>query len=329
MSQIELGFCSDPSKYIGQTLEFLVTALEEGRGSVVVSRRALLKTKDDVGAQAVIATLQVGDEREGTVVRLEPFGAFVDLGGIDGMVHVSEISHERIGHPNQALKEGQKVSARVLRIDQGKDGRPRIALSMKATAADPWSGVTQQFTVGARVSGTVARLTDFGAFVNIAPGIDGLVHVSEIAYERVAQPKDVLTVGQKVDAIVQSVEPDKKRVSLSIKKTLEVPEGYLAAPERPRGGSDRPRSGGGGAGGGAGGPRGGGAGGPRGGGGGDRGSRSERGDRGPRGGGAGGSREPRFVQVPTQQTGPEEPTTMALALRKAMEAAKQREQGKS
>ena len=186
--------------------------------------------------------------------------------------------------------------------------------------------------MGARVSGTVARLTDFGAFVNIAPGVDGLVHVSEIAYERVAHPKDVLTVGQKVDAVVQSVEPDKKRVSLSIKKTLEVPEGYLAAPERARGGSDRPRSGGGGAGGGAGGPRGGGAGGPRGGGGGgDRGSRSERGDRGPRGGGAGGggSREPRIVQVPGQQAAPEGPTTMALALRKAMEAAKQREQGKS
>ena len=332
MSQIELGFCSDPSKYIGQSLEFLVTTLEEGRGSVVASRRALLKTKEDVNAQQVIATIQPGDEREGTVVRLEAFGAFVDLGGIDGMVHVSEIRHERVGHPNQALKEGEKVKVRVLRIDQGKDGRPRIALSMKATAADPWSDVEQQYTVGQRVSGTVARLTDFGAFVSLTPGVDGLVHVSEIAYERVAHPKDVLTVGQAVEAIVQSVEPEKKRVSLSIKKTLEVPEGYLAAPER-SGGSDRPRSG---AGGGAGGPRGGSsAGGPRSGGGGGAGGPRGGGGFGGGAGGRGGPgsrpqrepREPRF-EMP-KSTVPEGPTTMALALRKAMEAAKLREEGKN
>jgi small subunit ribosomal protein S1 len=352
MSQIELGFCSDPSKYVGKTLEFLVTAIEEGRGSAVISRRQLLKKHEDETGKEMIATLKPGDEREGTVVRLEAFGAFVDLGGVDGMVHVSEIRHERTGHPNQVLTEGQKVNVRVLRIEAGKDGKPRIALSMKATAADPWANVAQQFAPGQKVSGTVARLTDFGAFVNLAPGIDGLVHVSEISYERVNHPKDVLKPGQQVEAVVQGVDAEKKRVSLSIKKTLEAPEGWTqAAPARvgegggevgpggmrgergdrgPRG--ERMERGGGGAGRGGErserGPRGGGGGGGRSDRGGDRGGRGGRDGGGDREHGGRGerSREPRYVQMPLQQSNPDEPTTMALALRKAMEEAKKREQ---
>jgi small subunit ribosomal protein S1 len=302
LSQIELGFCSDPARYVGRSLEFTVTSIEENRGSAVLSRRKLLKQAEDESARQLAATLQVGDEREGTVRRLEPFGAFVDIGGADGLVHVSEIRHARVGHPKQVLKEGQKVKVKVLRIDASKEGAPRISLSMKAAEPDPWSDVANRFTVGATVQGTVARLTDFGAFVTLAPGIDGLVHVSEIAHERVQHPKDVLKPGQTVDAIVQSIDPEKKRVSLSIKKTL--PRDESLGPARP------PRSAGGG----------GGRGERRGGGGGGGSPRSPRESR---------ERDSRPVAMPAAPAQPAEPTTMAIALRKAIEEAKKREQGEA
>lgn len=220
VSQIELGFCDNPSAYVGKTLEFLVTAVEEGRRGAVLSRRQLLRRGEQEKAKELLAHLKPGDELEGTVARLENFGAFVNLGGLDGLVHVSEISHERIGHPSKALKPGDRVRVRVLRIEKGKDGKPRVALSIKAAAPDPWQDAAGRFAPGQRVSGTVARLADFGAFVNLAPGIDGLVHVSEAAMQRVGHVKEVLKPGQKVEAVVRSVEPDKRRISLSIRDAL-------------------------------------------------------------------------------------------------------------
>ena len=342
VSQIESGFCADPAVYVGKTLEFLVTAVEESRGSVVLSRRNLLRKSEGESAKARLANLNVGDELEGKVRRLEAFGAFVDLGGIDGLIHVSEIRHERLGHPKEALKEGEKVHVRILRIDAGKDGKPRVALSIKATVSDPWQAVASQFTPGQKVTGKVARLADFGAFITIAPGIDGLVHVSAVAPTRIEHVKDVLTVGQEVRAMVLAVDPDKKRVSLSIKDadsdTLPPPR-----PERPErseggearrgagaGGSER-RPGGGGFGGGGGGDRrpggGGGGGGFGGGRGGDRGGRPGGRDGGGRDGGGRsdrGERVPAFYSTP-DPTGGE--TSMGRALRLAREAAEAKKQG--
>jgi len=220
LSQIEAGFCADPSVYVGRTLEFAVTKVEGGRGGAVLSRRQLLRRSEDAAAQQLMATLKPGDEREGTVARLEPFGAFIDLGGVDGLVHVSEIRHERIGHPREALTSGERVRVKVLKIEPGKDGKPRIALSIKAGQPDPWTGVEARFPRGTRVTGTVVRLTDFGAFVNLAPGLDGLVHVSEVAPHRVGHVKEVLTPGQAVEAMVLGVDSEKKRISLSIRATL-------------------------------------------------------------------------------------------------------------
>jgi small subunit ribosomal protein S1 len=327
VSQIESGFCADPSIYVGKTLEFLVTAVEESRGSVVLSRRNLLRKTEGETAKARLANLTVGDELEGTVRRLEAFGAFVDLGGIDGLIHVSEIRHERLGHPKEALKEGEKVRVRILRIDEGKDGKPRVALSIKATVNDPWQGVASQFTPGQKVTGKVARLADFGAFVTIAPGIDGLVHVSAVAPTRIEHVKDVLSVGQEVRAMVLAVDPDKKRVSLSI-KDADSDTLPPARPERSEGGGSprgerRPGGGGGFGGGGFGGgdsrPRSGGGGGR----GGERGGRPGGRDGGGRDGGAGGSRDrgeraPAFYSTP-DPTGGE--TSMGRALRLAREAA--------
>ncbi len=230
LSQIESGYCAEPSSYVGRTLEFVVTGVEEARGGAVLSRKQLLKRAEEEGAKELLATLQAGDERDGTVARLEPFGAFVNLGGVDGLVHVSEIRHERLGHPKEALKVGEKVRVRVLKIDSGKDGKRRIALSIKAVSPDPWIGVADRFTRGARVRGTVARLAEFGAFVNLEPGVDGLVHVSEAAPHRVEHVRDAVKVGQEVEAVVLAVDPEKKRISLSIR---EASAGAAPAARKP------------------------------------------------------------------------------------------------
>ncbi len=350
ISQIEAGFVADAKVYVGKTLEFAVTKIEEGRSSVVLSRRSLLKRGDDAKAKEILATIKAGDELDAKVARLETFGAFVDLGGIDGLVHISEISLMRIGHPKEALQEGQAVRVKVLRVENGKDGKPRIALSIRATGPDPWQGVEGQFTEGQRVEGTVARLAEFGAFITLAPGLDGLVHISEVSRQRIGHVKEALTLGQKVEAVVLGVDPDKKRISLSIKQTLPPAEGEVervAAPREPRRDS---RSGGGehsgagaGQGGGArsgagagqgGGSRGGAGGGQRGGfgggghgGGGGRPSRGGAGDgpRGPRRDREGGD-DWRAHQA-RQAAQPAGETSMAIALRKAMEAAKAKQAG--
>jgi small subunit ribosomal protein S1 len=218
LSQIEAGFCAEPAVYVGRTLEFLVTAAGDARGNVVLSRRQLLRREDEERARQVLASLKAGDELDGTVARLEAFGAFVDLGGVDGLVHVSEIRHERTGHPNEVLRVGERVRVRVLRIDPGKGDKPRIALSIKAGTPDPWIGIEGRYSPGMRVRGVVARLADFGAFVTLAPGIDGLVHVSQAAPQRIAHVKDVLAPGQEIEAVVMGVDPEKKRISLSIRE---------------------------------------------------------------------------------------------------------------
>jgi small subunit ribosomal protein S1 len=218
VSQIEAGYCANPSAYIGRTLDFLITEVDESRGRTVASRKALLKRENEERARALLASLKAGDELEGTITRLEPFGAFVDLGGVDGLVHVSEIRYERTGHPRDAVSEGQKVRVRVLRVEPGKQGKTRIGLSIKAAAPDPWASVADQFRKGQLVSGTVARLTDFGAFVTLAPGIDGLVHVSEVALHPLKHPREAVEQGQTVEAMVTAVDPERKRISLSIRQ---------------------------------------------------------------------------------------------------------------
>jgi small subunit ribosomal protein S1 len=265
ISQVELHYCEDASAYVGRTLEFLVTSVGEGRAGAVLSRRKLLERAAAERAQELLASLTPGAELDGTVARIEPFGAFVDLGGIDGLVHVSEIRYERIGDPRDALRVGERVRVRVLRVETGKEGRPRIGLSIKAAAPDPWTGIEQRFVAGARARGVVARLTDFGAFVTLAPGIDGLVHISEVAERRLTHVRDALQVGQEVEALILAVEPARRRIALSIRGALEAAPSAAEPAAEPA------------------------------------------------------------VAPPPQATAPAEPTTMALALRKAMEEAAKRQ----
>jgi small subunit ribosomal protein S1 len=220
VSQVDAGFCPDPSIYVGRTLEFLVTEVAEKGRRLVVSRKALLRREEEGKARELLAGLSVGKELDGTVTRLEPFGAFVNLGGIDGLVHVSEIRYGRTDNPADVLSLGQQVRVKVLSVKEQDGGRPKISLSIKAAQPDPWSEVAESFWVGRRVSGSVVRLAEFGAFVNLAPGIDGLVHVSEVDIRPVAHPKDKLAQGQQVEAVILSIDVERKRISLSIKDVL-------------------------------------------------------------------------------------------------------------
>jgi small subunit ribosomal protein S1 len=235
VSQIDNRFVEEPEEYVGKTLEFLITKLEQKGRNIVISRRSLLERETAQAVEAFTAETQVGDEVEGTVTRLAPFGAFVEImPGLDGLVHISQISHGRIGHPEEAVTVGQKVKAKVTRCEHDDKGRLKISLSMKELAQDPWDTVSSTFAEGDKVTGKVVRLADFGAFVEIAPGIDGLVHVSEMSYtQRVNKPADFVKEGEQVSVKIKSIDPESRRIGLSMKDAegdpwLDVEEKYQA-----------------------------------------------------------------------------------------------------
>ncbi len=211
----------EPAQYVGQRLRFLVTRVEAGGRNVVVSRRQLLEHEAAVLAAETLARLEVGTTVTGTVTSLRDFGAFVDLGGVEGLIHISELGHGHVKHPGDVLAVGQQVEAQVLKIERPAGdtggGRPQIGLSLRALEPDPWSTARERFPVGALVRGTVRKLESFGAFVTLAPGLDGLVHVGKIALDRrIAHPRQVLSIGQEVEVTVLAVDPAQRRISLSL-----------------------------------------------------------------------------------------------------------------
>jgi small subunit ribosomal protein S1 len=205
--------------YHGQRLRFLVTRIEAGGRNVVVSRRQLLEQEASERAAETWKRLSVGAVVSGTVTSLRDFGAFVDLGGIEGLIHITELGYGRFGHPSEVLSEGQAVEVRVIKIDASEPagGRGQIGLSLKALATDPWDTVAEKFPVGATVRGIVRRLEGFGAFVEIAPGVDGLVHVSKLVFERrISHPRQAVSPGDEVEVTVLALDPQHRRVSLSM-----------------------------------------------------------------------------------------------------------------
>lgn len=235
VSQIDNRFVEEPEEYVGKTLEFLVTKLEQNGRNIVVSRRALLERETAQAVEAFQAETQVGDVVEGTVTRLAPFGAFVEImPGLDGLVHISQIGHGRIGHPEEAVTVGQKVKAKVTRYEHDDKGRLKISLSMKELAQDPWDTISATFAEGDKVTGKVVRIADFGAFVEIAPGIDGLVHVSEMSYtQRVHKPADFVSEGEQVSVKIKSIDTEARRIGLSMKDAegdpwMDVEDKYQA-----------------------------------------------------------------------------------------------------
>ncbi|WP_288529122.1 30S ribosomal protein S1 [uncultured Secundilactobacillus sp.] len=220
-------FVEDLNQFKGETLEFKIVEIEPSENRLILSHRAILETQKAAKREEIMATIKAGDVVEGTVARLTNFGAFVDLGGVDGLVHVSEIAYERVEKPSDVLKTGDKVKVKVLSVDPEKD---RISLSIKQTLPEPWDGIEDKAPEGAVLEGTVKRLTSFGAFVEVFPGVEGLVHISQIAHEHIATPNDVLKTGQKVQVKVLEVHPDAHRLALSIKALQEKPASSEAAP---------------------------------------------------------------------------------------------------
>ena len=230
-SMVSDHFVEDLNQFKGQELELKIVEIEPSDNRLILSRKELVQAEREAKRQAVMEKLVAGDVVEGKVARLTNFGAFIDLGGVDGLVHVSEISYERVNKPADALKVGQEVKVKVLSVDAEKG---RISLSIKQTLPEPWEQVPEQVAEGDVLEGTVKRLTSFGAFVEVLPGVEGLVHISQISHKHIATPNEVLTSGEKVQVKVLSVDAADHRLALSIKPLQEKPavEKKEAAPKK-------------------------------------------------------------------------------------------------
>ena len=220
LSQLDLRYVENPQQFVGQRLTFRVSRIEPGktRPNIVLSRRALLEEDAETKATETRERLQVGTVLKGKVTSLTSYGAFVDLGGLEGMLHVSEIGYSRLAHPGEVLQVGEEVEVQIIKVETGKDERrPRISLSRRALERDPWGDVADQFPEGTEMAGKVMRMESFGAFVEIAPGIEGLVHISEMgANRRLNHARDAVQAGQEVQVRVLAVDPAKRRISLSM-----------------------------------------------------------------------------------------------------------------
>ncbi|MDK7295204.1 30S ribosomal protein S1 [Lactobacillus jensenii] len=221
-SLISNHFVSDLKPYIGKTIKVMITEIDPNKNRLILSHKELIEEEREEAFETVASQLVAGDIVEGKVSRLTNFGAFVDVGGVDGLVHISEISYKHIDKPSDVLKTGQDVKVKVIGID---DDRHRISLSIKQTEPSPFEQATSELSEGEVVEGEVKSLTSFGAFVEVADGIQGLVHVSEISNKRVEKPSDVLKVGETVKVKVLNINPDEKRISLSIKQAQPAAEG--------------------------------------------------------------------------------------------------------
>ena len=219
-SLVDLRRVRDLHPFVGTELEAKIIELDRNRNNVVLSRRAFLEESQSEGRKTFLQSLQKGERRKGTVSSIVNFGAFVDLGGVDGLVHVSELSWKHVDHPQEVVTVGQEVEVEVLDVDLERE---RVSLSLKATQEDPWKEFERTSTAGSIIDGQVTKLVPFGAFVRVAPGIEGLVHISEISHEHVDSPESVLSVGDEVKAKVIDVDVSRRRVSLSMRQVTAAP----------------------------------------------------------------------------------------------------------
>jgi small subunit ribosomal protein S1 len=226
ISQMDVEYIETPEDYVGQIYEFLITQFEDHGKNIVVSRRKILAKVLEKEKASFLSTLKIDDVVEGRVSKLMPYGAFVELiPGLEGMVHISELSWSRMEKPEQVVQVDDRVLVKVLGIADGeKKNTKKISLSMKQVEEDPWNQVSEKFNSGDKVNGTVTRCMDFGVFVEIAPGIEGLVHISEMSYvKRVIKPADEVTPGESVSVLIKDLDPRKRRISLSMRDTQGDP----------------------------------------------------------------------------------------------------------
>ncbi|SIS37104.1 30S ribosomal protein S1 [Salimicrobium flavidum] len=220
-SLVETYYVEDFEEYKGKELSLKVVELDREQNRVILSHRAVIEDEEKVQKQSVLQSLEEGEVVEGTVQRLTDFGAFVNLGGIDGLVHISQLSHEHVNKASDVVEEGQKINVKVLSVDRDNE---RISLSLKETQPGPWEGISGKVSQGDVLEGTVQRLVNFGAFVEVFPGVEGLVHISQISTRHIANPQEVLEEGQTVSVKVLDVDEKQKRLSLSIKELDEDKE---------------------------------------------------------------------------------------------------------
>ena len=221
ISQLSEFRIENAADYVGQKLLCVVTEANPRRGNLVLSHRAVLEREKQQKRQERLASLEIGQKCEGTVRKLMDFGVFVDIGGLDGLIHISQLSWDKVKHPSEVVKEGDKVTVRIEKFDP-KTGK--ISLSYRDSQDDPWNDVEARFPAGSTLRGTVSRLANFGAFVKLATGIEGLVHISELAHRRVNNVSQVLQEGQEVEVKILSVDRNAQRISLSLKATQAKPE---------------------------------------------------------------------------------------------------------
>jgi small subunit ribosomal protein S1 len=217
-SQVEVTFVEDFTDYKGKTLRVKVIELDQEKNKVILSQRAVLEEEATKEKQDVLGTLRTGEIIEGTVRRLTNFGAFVDIGGVDGLVHISELAWNRVETPSDVVSEGEKVKVKILKVDS-ENGK--ISLSIKEAGESPWKKAVSEIKIGDTVKGVVRRLVSFGAFVEITPGVEGLVHISQIANRHISSPGEVLKEGQEVEAKVLDVNQQDQKISLSIRELIE------------------------------------------------------------------------------------------------------------
>ena len=255
-SQIGLFRMENFAEFVNQKLLCVVTEVNPKRKNLVLSHRAVLEREKEEARKKLMAELQPGQIHDGVIRKVQDFGVFVDIGGVDGLIHISKLSWDRIKHPSEVVQEGQKVRVKVERIDEQTG---KISLSYRDLLDRPWDSVEQNFPVGTTARGAISRIANFGAFVKLAPGIEGLIHISELAHGRVRRVEDVLKEGQDVEVKILSVDKEAQRIALSYKATLPPPEAEAEAADEPdeppralavsakkrplRGGFDRPTGG--------------------------------------------------------------------------------------
>src|SRR5699024_9031014 len=219
-SLVDVNYIEDFTPYEGNTYTFKIIEIEPSENRLILSRKAILEKEREAKKQEILDQLEPGETITGTVARLTNFGAFIDLGGVDGLVHISEIAHEHIEKPSDKLNVGEEVEVKVLSVDKDRE---RISLSIKDTLPGPWENIEDKVQKGDVLEGTVKRLTSFGAFVEVFPGVEGLVHISQISHKHIATPNEVLTSGETVKAKVLSVDGERHRLALSIKALQDKP----------------------------------------------------------------------------------------------------------
>ncbi|MDA1054139.1 MAG: S1 RNA-binding domain-containing protein [Planctomycetota bacterium] len=253
-SQVAMFRVEDFSEYLGQKLQCVVMETNERKRNLVLSHRALLEREREESRRKILAELSAGDIRDGVVSNVKDFGCFVDLGGVDGMIHISQLSWERVKHPSDVVQVGQKVRVKVEKINEQTG---KISLSYRDLLDHPWDDIEKKLPVGTILKGAVTRIAKFGAFVRVAPGVEGLIHISEMAHQRIRAVGDVVQEGEDVEVKILSIDKEAQRIALSLKATLPEPEvakaeevgqapGELVVTQRKgplKGGFDRPTGG--------------------------------------------------------------------------------------